>query len=117
VYNAITYWRLSPTAQEFFSLVRSMFDDWTQWRQLLRFPDEEPTTDVVYAMAAQIMGPERVTMPPNMGPTIVHMKRHAIGARLEDWTEELIWERQDGELSIQTLRQWGFFHYHRKDWS
>lgn len=117
VYNAITYWRLSPTAQEFFSLVRAMFQDWPQWRQLLKFPDDRATTDVVYAMAAQIMGPERVTMPPGTGPTIVHMKRHAIGSRSEDWTNELIWERLDGALSIQTLRQWGFFHYHRKDWS
>lgn len=117
VYNAITYWRLSETAKEFFSLVRAMFEDWSQWRQLLRFPDDEPTTDVVYAMAAQIMGREQVTMPPGTGPTITHMKRHAIGGQTEDWTQELIWERTDRELSIQTLRQWGFFHYHIKDWS
>lgn len=117
VYNAITYWRLSSTAQEFFSLIRAIFQDWLQWRQLLRFPEHEPTTDVVYAMAAQIMGVERVTMPNNTGPTIVHMKRHAIGLQTEHWTKELIWERHAEELSIQTLRQWGFFHYHIKNWS
>lgn len=117
VYNAITYWRLSSTAQEFFTLVRAIFQDWDQWRQLLKFPDHEPTTDVVYAMAAEIMGPEVVTLPPGLGPTVVHMKRHAIGGQTEDWTQELIWERQGGELSIQTLRQWGFFHYHIKSWS
>ena len=117
VYNAITYWRLSDTAKEFFQLVRAIFEDWGQWRQLLKFADDRPTTDVVYAMAAQIMDPERVTLPPGLGPTIVHMKRHAIGSQTEDWTQELIWERNDRELSIQTLRQWGFFHYHIKDWS
>lgn len=116
-YNAITYWRLSDTAREFFGLVRTMFGDWPHWRQLLKFAEDEPTTDVVYAMAAQIMGPERVTLPVGWGPSIVHMKRHAIGTRMEDWTQELIWERAEGELSIQTLRQWGFFHYHVKDWS
>lgn len=117
LYNAITYWRLSDTAREFFALVRMMFEDWTQWRQLLRFPDDEPSTDLVYAMAAKIMGVERVTMPVNTGPTIVHMKRHAISTQTEDWTGELIWELQDHELSIQTLHQWGLFHYHIKDWS
>ena len=117
LYNAITYWRLSDTAREFFALVRSMFEDWTQWRQLLRFPDDEPSTDLVYAMAAKIMGVERVTMPVNTGPTIIHMKRHAIGTQTEDWTGELIWEHYEGKVSIQTLRQWGFLHYHIKDWS
>ena len=117
LYNAITYWRLSHAAKEFFSLVRAMFEDWPRWRQLLKFPDAEPTTDVVYAMAAQIIGSDQVTMPADTGPTIVHMKRHAIGTQTEDWTQELIWEHTDHELSIQTLRQWGFFHYHIKDWS
>ena len=116
VYNAITYWRLSQTAQEFFTLVRTIFDHWDQWRTLLKFADQEPTTDVVYAMAAQVMGPERVTLPSAFGPTIVHMKRYAISSQTEDWTKELIWERTDGELSIQTRRQWGLFHYHVKGW-
>jgi len=117
VYNAITYWRLSETAREFFHLVRAIFEDWPRWRQLLRFADDEPTTDVVYAMAAQIVGADRVTLPAGWGPTLVHMKRHAIGTQTEDWTKELIWEHHDSSLSIQTLRQWGFFHYHVKDWA
>lgn len=117
VYNAITYWRRSETAKQFFSLVRSIFSDWKSWRQLLKFPDDEPTTDVVYAMAARIIGPELVTMPIGTGPTIVHMKRHVIGAQTEDWTQELIWERDGPALTIQTVRQWGLFHYHIKDWS
>jgi len=117
VYNAITYWRLSPGAQEFFALVRAIFSDWQQWRQLLKFADDSPTTDVVYAMAAQITGADKVTLPQGVGPTIVHMKRHVINSQTDDWTQELIWERMDGALSIQTLRQWGFFHYHHKDWT
>lgn len=117
VYNAITYWRLSTTAKEFFVLVRNIFENWDLWKQLLKFPEEEPSTDVVYAMAAQIMGPERVTMPVGTGPTMVHMKRHVIGTETEDWTKELIWERDGAELSIQTIKQWGFFHYHIKHWT
>lgn len=115
LYNAITYWRLSNTAKEFFQLVRVIFENWNQFKQLIKFADDLPSTDLVYAMAAQIMGPERVTLPQGLGPTIVHMKRHVNGLRSEDWTQELIWETDP--LRINTIAQWGFVHYHRKEWS
>jgi hypothetical protein len=114
VYNAITYWRLSATAQEFFDLVRSIFDHWSDYKQLVKFPEDIPSTDFVYAMAAQIIGPENVTMPFTTYPNIVHMKRHIIGANTDDWTQELVWEQDP--LRIQTVAQWGAFHYQVKDW-
>ena len=114
VYNAITYWRLSQPAQEFFGLVRSIFEHWTEYRTLLKFPDEVPSTDLVYAMAAQIMGPEQVTMPFASYPQIVHMKRHMIPTHSDDWTQELTWEYNP--LRINTVAQWGAVHYHVKDW-
>ena len=45
VYNAVTYWRVSKTAQEFSQLVRLIFEHWTDYRTLLKFPDELPSTD------------------------------------------------------------------------
>ena len=116
VYNAITYWRLSITANEFFDLVRSIFENWNQFKTLLKFPDDEPTTDLVYAMAAEIMGTDRVTLPTGYGPTIVHMKRHVQPTHTNNWTRELVWEHTDPGLRIQTVAQWGFVHYHVKDW-
>lgn len=117
VYNAITYWRVSKTAQEFWQLVKDIFKHWTDYRALLKFPDDEPTTDLVYAIAAQIMGPERVTMPWSTYPRIVHMKRHMIPTHSTNWSQELVWEQVDAELRIQTISQWGAFHYHIKDWN
>jgi hypothetical protein len=114
VYNAVTYWRVSETAQQFWRLVRDIFSHWPSYRALLRFPDDEPTTDVVYAMAAVIMGPECVTLPQELGPTIVHMKRHIIPVSTDDWTQELIWEADP--VRINTVAQWGLLHYHCKDW-
>lgn len=114
VYNAITYWRLSHTAKEFFNLVKNIFTHWPDYRTLLKFPDEMPTTDVVYAMAAVILGPERVTLPVGLGPTIVHMKRHINPIQTDDWTKELTWEANP--LRINTVAQWGLVHYHVKDW-
>ena len=114
VYNAITYWRLSQTAQEFFNLTRSIFDQWAEYKTLLKFPDEIPSTDLVYAMAAQIMGPDRVTLPFATYPRIVHMKRHMIPTQSQDWTQEITWE--SNPVRINTVAQWGAVHYHVKDW-
>jgi hypothetical protein len=65
-------------------------------------------------MAAQITGPEQVTMPFAEYPQITHMKRHHAGTTAEDWTQELVWETNP--LRIQTIAQWGAFHYNKKDW-
>lgn len=112
IYNAITYWRLSDTAKEFFGLVKNIFAHWAQYRTLIKFAPDRPDTDLVYAMAAQIMSVERVTVPGS--PQIVHMKRHHAGTQTENWTQELVWETDP--LRIQTVAQWGAFHYCEKVW-
>ena len=114
VYNAITYWRLSKTAQDFFQLVRTIFEQWNDYKKLLKFSEDIPSTDVVYAMATQILGPDRVTLPAGMGPTIVHMKRYINPIQTDDWTQELIWESDP--IRINTVAQWGFVHYYQKEW-
>jgi hypothetical protein len=114
VYNAITYWRRSQTATDFFRLVKNIFENWTQFRTLLKFPDDVPSTDLVYAMAAQIVGPELCTLPKEFSPTIVHMKQHIAGTQTRNWTQELVWEKDP--LRINTVAQWGVFHYHHKEW-
>jgi hypothetical protein len=114
VYNAVTYWRVSQTAQEFFRLVRAIFIYWASYRTLLKYPDEEPTTDVVYAMAAVIMGIERVTLPSGLGPSIVHMKPGINPIKTNDWTKELTLEIDP--VRINTVAQWGPVHYHIKSW-
>ena len=114
VYNAITYWRLSTTAKDFFALVRSIFEQWNDYKKLLKFAEDGPSTDVVYAMAAQILGPDQVTLPAGIGPTIVHMKRHINPIQTDDWTQELIWESDP--VRINTVAQWGFVHYYQKEW-
>ena len=116
VYNAITYWRVSSTAKEFFDLVQTIFMNWLDYKKLLKMPDDDASTDVVYAMAAAIMGPERVTLPAGLGPTIVHMKKHINSISTDNWTQELVWENTHPGLRVNTIAQWGLFHYHVKDW-
>ena len=57
-------------------MTRAIFEQWAEFRKLLKFPDQQATTDVVYAIAAVIMGEETVTLPKGLGPTIVHMKQY-----------------------------------------
>lgn len=117
VYNAITYWRRSETAKEFFDTVRSIFENWEEYKKLLKLPEEVPSTDVVYAMAANIIGPERCTMPFADYPTIVHMKRHIAGTEREAWVDELIWEFKNYKMRVNSVAQWGAFHYNVKEFS
>lgn len=114
VYNAVTYWRMSKTAQEFFQTVKSIFQNWDAYKNLIKFPEDVPSTDVVYAMATVLVGVENVTLPRLHGPQIVHMKRKIIRSQTDNWTKELVWETDP--LRIQTVAQHGFFHYHIKDW-
>lgn len=116
VYNAITYWRKSQTAHTFFALVRDIFQNWSEIKRAYRYSEEQPSTDCVYAAAAQIMGVEQVTLPPGIGPSIVHMKKNIQGCHSNDWTQELVWERLNPGVRIQTVAQTGFFHYHKKTW-
>jgi hypothetical protein len=113
-YNAMVYWRLSNTAKEFFELVRNIFQNWEQFKTLIKFPETIPTTDVVYAMAATVIGKEKVTL--TNSPSIVHMKKHIIKSQTNDWTRELVWERVPTGLKINTVHQQGVFHYYIKDW-
>ena len=115
VYNAITYWKKGDIAKEFFELVKNIFKNWDSYKSILKFPDSEPTTDVVYGIAAVILGEENVTLPANLGPTIIHMKKHIIGTIGEDWTKELILEYSNPGIRINTVAQWGLLHYHIKE--
>jgi hypothetical protein len=115
VYNAITYWRRSAIAQEFFAAVRNIFENWEQFRKLLKFPEDVPSTDVVYAMAANIVGAETCTMPFASYPQIVHMKRHIAGTQHEKWEDEMVWEYKNYLMRVNSIAQWGAFHYNAKE--
>jgi hypothetical protein len=114
VYNAITYWRRSLTAKKFFDLAQDIFDRWEIYSRTIRFAETQPSTDVVYAMAAKIIGSDLVTMPFASYPKIVHMKAAHAGTQRQNWCEDLVWETDP--LRIQTVAQWGAFHYNNKDW-
>ena len=120
VYNSITYWRKSQAAYEFFGLVKQFFENWTDVRKSLKFCDTLPAnTDMIYAMAAKFMGVERVTMPVNTGPNMIHMKGAVNWSKSDahPWTDEFVWEFDQGRIRINTIEQLWPFHYHHKDFA
>ena len=117
VYNAITYWRVCPTAKDFFAMTRTIFENWHDFRSLLKLcSDERPTTDLVYALAAVAIGQEKVTVPAMPWFSMVHMKPSILGLSVDDWRDGLVCEHQQHTLRLDTVTQWGLVHYHHKDW-
>jgi len=118
VYNAITYWRLSQGAQTFFNTVRAIFENWPDVQKTLKGGSDDPgSTDVVYALAALIVGVENVTLPNTGYPSLIHMKAQINGLSQEEWTRELIWELDGSNIRINTVDQEYPFHYNIKDFS
>ena len=118
VYNAITYWRLSEQAQTFFNLVKDLFQNWNEVRTALRLGDTDPgTTDVVYAVAAKMLGVENFTLPNTSYPSLIHMKEHINWLNNPDWTKEYVWELDNSNIRINTVDQMYPFHYNNKDFA
>jgi hypothetical protein len=116
VYNAITYFKKSETAEHFFKLVRTIFENWDIIRRSLKCNvNEPPTTDWVYAYAAHIIGVDKVTMPWYTDMSMVHMKQWINGVPSEDWTDVLVYEVLKDTLRVNTVPQIYPFHYHIKN--
>lgn len=117
VYNAITYWRVSKTAQTFFNYVKHVFNNWELYRNTLKeLHSEQPDTDTVYAIAARLIGDENVYIP-NAPMSLIHMKQAINKLGAEDWRKELVWELNNTSIRINTVEQLYPFHYYQKDFA
>lgn len=116
VYNAITYWRMSKFSKKFFMQVRQIFENWPSYHKLLSGVDNSihPDTDLVYAIAAVLVGENNVTLPKTEYPSFVHMKGKHNGFPGENWTRHLTWELDQGQFRINTIAQQYPVHYHEK---
>lgn len=114
-YNAITYFKKSKVAEDFFSLVKDIFINWNQYKTILQCnPNEQATTDWVYALACHILGEEITTLPNFTSMSMVHMKPLVNDFVVEDWTKCLVYEIFPNLLKINTLPQLFPFHYINK---
>lgn len=117
-YNAITYFKKSNTAKKFFDIVRNIFENWEDYKTIVKCnKDEQVTADWAYALASLIIGPEKTLMPSFNEFSMVHMKQFIIGGTTENWTDTFIYEIIDKNLRIHTCPQLYPFHYHVKSFS
>ena len=118
VYTGLMYFRYSQETYEFFEYVKSCYYHWdTLSAQLKNYRDEQPTTDLVFAMVAKHLGIETCTLPSCDWINFTHMK-NAINA----WPESLAWpELTLSEVDVPMIRVANFnqyhpWHYQNKSW-
>jgi hypothetical protein len=116
VYNAITYFKKSDTSKKFFAIVKEVFENWEEYKKILKCNQTElVTTDWVYSIACHIMGIEKTTMPTFVEMSMVHMKPFINGSVTDNWTDTFVYECLPNQIRVQTVPQQYPFHYHVKN--
>jgi hypothetical protein len=117
-YNAVTYFRKSTLAVEFYSVVRDIFQNWTKYKELLKVNnDDRAITDIAYAIAAQTVGIENTTLPNFTDMSMIHMKQPVISTMGTLWFNELTSEILPYTLRVNSHSQHYPFHYHIKEYA
>jgi hypothetical protein len=112
------YFRYSQIAHDFFSKARQVWQNWELvTSQLKNYRDELPSTDLVYAITANIVGIESCTLPGCDFINFAHMKNS-----INRWPESTLWsELVVSEFDIPMIRvnnvnQYHPLHYQDKTW-
>lgn len=117
-YNAITYFRKSAIASTFYKYVRDIFENPTAYSEFTRsFREDSISTDVVYGIAAVIVGVENCTMPMFTDFSMIHMKKMVNELKSEVWYDQLVYEIYPHALRVATHPQMYPFHYYNKSFS
>jgi hypothetical protein len=119
VYNGLMYFRYTQDSSEFFWLAEQIFKNWPYIRDnlLKNCRDEQPTTDVVYALAAKVLGVDRCTLPGLDFINFVHMKADINGfSQSIPWYETVVCETDLPMIRINNINQYHPIHYQDKEW-
>jgi hypothetical protein len=117
-YNALTYFRKSELAKQFFGMVKDIFENWETYKKILKCKiTEEVSTDWAYAIACHILGKDKTTMPDYTKFSMVHMKQMVNDTDTSDWTDSLVYEFTENGFRVNTFLQTYPFHYHIKHFS
>ena len=117
-YNGLMYFRYSQTAHTFFTVAKAVFQHWDLITpQLKNYRDEQPSTDLVYAIVARHLGIESCTLPECDFINFTHMK-NSINRWSEStpWTEMVLSEVDVPMVRINNVNQYHPLHYQNKDW-
>lgn len=117
VYNGLMYFRYSQTAKNFFDLAQGIQSNWEAVKENLKGCDETyPSTDLLFALAANILGIERCSVPSLDFINFVHMKPAVNGYAETDSLDDVFLREFDrGMIRINGINQIHPVHYHEKD--
>jgi len=117
VYTGMYYFRFGQQSLKLFQLAFAIYSNWEYFRDNLKNCREElPSTDVVFAIAARLLGVELCTNPALDYPSFVHMKgsvNHLHSGA--NWQNTLQHELDGTNLTINFNRQSWPVHYYQKD--
>lgn len=117
VYNGLMYFRFTKTAQVFFEIAKQIYTNWnTIVDELKNCRDPIPSTDLVFSLAARIVGEELCTLPSADFVNFVHMKP-AINNFDENlnFNEVFVTEFDQGMIRINNINQLQPLHYYNKN--
>jgi hypothetical protein len=117
IYSGLMYWRRSNTAHALFSQVAALHQNWPQVQKALVACDDPGSNDVIFSLAAMIMGCEVCTLPAADFFRMAHLKPTHVGLpEGQRWHNKYNVEVEPPELRINGLVQWHPVHYVDKTW-
>jgi len=119
VYNGLMYFKYSETetALKFFNIAREIYIHWDKIQNVLtRCVNVPASTDLVYSLAAKILGVENCTLPLDW-INFVHMKPAINNWPEVPWYKAVITEMDAPMIRIGNLNQYHPVHYFEKDWA
>lgn len=118
VYTGLMYFRYTKESYTFFNTVRTIFRHWDTVSSMLKnYRDTQPTTDLVFAIAAKYVGVETCTLPSCDFINFTHMKN-----AINNWTETTPWpelvltETDVPMIRVNNTNQYHPVHYQDKSW-
>jgi protein-tyrosine-phosphatase len=116
VYTGMYYFRYSQTAAEFFRLARAIYTNWPTIKEELVQCVDSPSTDVVFALTAKIIGIEQCAIPSLDFFNFAHMKSSIQGwDDQQPWTDYVNVEYDYNMLRINNINQYQPVHYYQKE--
>ena len=117
VYNGLMYFRFSRTATDFFTTAQNILQNWGEVKKnFIGIEEESPSTDVLYAITAHIVGRENCTAPSLDFVNFVHLKSGIRGwSDARSVFETVVYEQQDNILRINNVNQYHPLHYYDKE--
>jgi len=118
IYSGLTYFRKSILAVKFYVLCKNITENWQYVKDniLVNCFDQQPTTDVVYALAKKILDPLETNKIDYEWFKFVHNKNNVNGLTSIYKNNEFLQTYKNGNAYyLGGYRQSRIWHYHEKD--